>query len=50
MFDADGAVWLAGIPARDDFLRLKTLLSAAGADVTISQSTGGPVSHGALRP
>jgi anaerobic ribonucleoside-triphosphate reductase activating protein len=50
MFDADGAVWLAGIPARDDFMRLKTLLCAAGAEVTISQSTGGPVSHGAVLP
>jgi anaerobic ribonucleoside-triphosphate reductase activating protein len=46
MFDADGEVWLAGIPARDDFLRLKQLLRAGGADVTISQ-TAGPTTGGA---
>lgn len=37
MFGADGTVWLAGIPARDDFLRLKRLLRAAGSDVVLSQ-------------
>jgi anaerobic ribonucleoside-triphosphate reductase activating protein len=37
MFDANGEIWLAGIPARDDFLRLRRLLRDAGADVVISQ-------------
>jgi anaerobic ribonucleoside-triphosphate reductase activating protein len=37
MFDDNGEVWLAGIPARDDFRRLQRLLQDAGADVAISQ-------------
>jgi anaerobic ribonucleoside-triphosphate reductase activating protein len=37
MFDSSGEVWLAGIPARDDFRRLQRLLQDAGADVAISQ-------------
>ena len=30
MFDEDGAVWLAGIPGRHDFQRLRSLLEEAG--------------------
>lgn len=30
MFDGDGAVWLAGIPARGDLARLQDALAAAG--------------------
>ena len=41
MFDANGEVWLAGIPARDDFLRLQRLLLDDGVDVTISQAPNG---------
>lgn len=37
MFDEDGTVWLAGIPARGDLLQLKRLLQAAGSDVAVSQ-------------
>jgi anaerobic ribonucleoside-triphosphate reductase activating protein len=38
MFDADGGVWFAGIPARDDFRRLRAVLEAAGHQVTLSQA------------
>jgi anaerobic ribonucleoside-triphosphate reductase activating protein len=37
MFDGNGEIWLAGIPARDDFRRLQQLLQDGGADVSISQ-------------
>jgi len=37
MFDGNGEVWLAGIPARGDFRRLQQLLQYGGAQVTISQ-------------
>lgn len=37
MFDGDGQVWLAGIPARDDLRRLQQLLQDGGAEVAISQ-------------
>jgi anaerobic ribonucleoside-triphosphate reductase activating protein len=37
MFDADGSVWLAGIPERHDLLRLKTALEAEGATVAVSE-------------
>ena len=47
MFDANGEVWLAGIPARDDFQRLQRLLRDAGADVAISQDVRGS-SHGGV--
>lgn len=30
MFEEDGAVWLAGIPGRDDMKRLKTILANDG--------------------
>jgi anaerobic ribonucleoside-triphosphate reductase activating protein len=37
MFDENGEVWLAGIPARDDFRRLQRVLQSAGARVSISE-------------
>lgn len=37
MFDADGSVWLAGIPARHDLVRLKALLEAEGTSITLSE-------------
>jgi anaerobic ribonucleoside-triphosphate reductase activating protein len=40
MFDDTGEVWLAGIPARNDFRRLLRLLRDGGADVAISQDRG----------
>jgi anaerobic ribonucleoside-triphosphate reductase activating protein len=47
MFDTNGEVWLAGIPARDDFRRLQRLLQDAGANVAISQDRGGSTNPGA---
>lgn len=47
MFDANGEVWLAGIPARDDFLRLRHLLRDDGAEVAISQGRSGSTHAGA---
>jgi anaerobic ribonucleoside-triphosphate reductase activating protein len=47
MFDDNGEVWLAGIPARDDFRSLKRLLEEAGANVAISQHRSGLTSSGA---
>jgi anaerobic ribonucleoside-triphosphate reductase activating protein len=41
MFDADGAVWFAGIPARDDFRRLRGALEAAGHTVALSLQSRG---------
>jgi anaerobic ribonucleoside-triphosphate reductase activating protein len=49
MFDEEGAVWLAGIPARGDLLRLKQLLQAGGAEVAVSQDAS-PYARGAARP
>jgi anaerobic ribonucleoside-triphosphate reductase activating protein len=48
MFDDNGEVWLAGIPARDDFRRLKRLLLEAGAIVAISQGRRDSTSNGAM--
>jgi anaerobic ribonucleoside-triphosphate reductase activating protein len=36
MFDDSGEIWFAGIPLRDDFLRLQQVLRANGADVVMS--------------
>jgi anaerobic ribonucleoside-triphosphate reductase activating protein len=47
MFDANGEVWLAGIPVRDDFRRLQRLLQETGAKVVISQDRSGSISGGA---
>jgi anaerobic ribonucleoside-triphosphate reductase activating protein len=37
MFDANGDVWFAGIPARDDFRRLKELLESTGSTLNTSE-------------
>ncbi|MBD9516034.1 4Fe-4S single cluster domain-containing protein [Pseudomonas sp. PDM22] len=36
MFDADGSVWMAGIPRRDDLLRLQDLLREQGHQLQVS--------------
>lgn len=36
MFDEDGAIWLAGIPGREDFKRLRFLLEQAGHHVSMT--------------
>ncbi|PSS58939.1 4Fe-4S single cluster domain-containing protein [Pseudomonas sp. BBP2017] len=36
MFDENGSVWMAGIPRRDDVLRLRDLLNAQGHQVRTS--------------
>jgi anaerobic ribonucleoside-triphosphate reductase activating protein len=38
MFDDDGSVWLAGIPRKDDFQRLRQMLNAAGHTAGFSDS------------
>jgi anaerobic ribonucleoside-triphosphate reductase activating protein len=38
MFDHDGTVWLAGIPGKDDFHRLRKMLKAAGHTAGFSDS------------
>jgi anaerobic ribonucleoside-triphosphate reductase activating protein len=40
MFDPDGSVWLAGIPASGDMRRLRHVLKAAGHTVSLSDSNG----------
>jgi anaerobic ribonucleoside-triphosphate reductase activating protein len=40
MFDDDGEVWLAGIPANGDMRRLRDALAAAGHRAWTSQATG----------
>ena len=37
MFDEQGEIWLAGIPGRDDFRRLKNILRANGGEAISSQ-------------
>ena len=37
MFDDNGDVWFAGIPARDDFRRLQELLESTGATLSTSE-------------
>ena len=37
MVDEDGSAWLAGIPAPDDFARLRDALAAAGHDAATSE-------------
>ncbi|TPQ52868.1 radical SAM protein [Prosthecomicrobium hirschii] len=37
MLDEDGAAWLAGVPARDDFRRLRFALAGAGHDAVTSE-------------
>lgn len=42
MFDGNGDVWLAGIPARGDFRRLRTILESDGSTLRISEDTRSP--------
>jgi anaerobic ribonucleoside-triphosphate reductase activating protein len=39
MFDDNGDVWLAGIPARGDFRRLRNILEGGGSTLGISEDT-----------
>lgn len=43
MFDEDGAVWLAGIPRRGDFERLKAHLGQLGHRVLMSEDASPPL-------
>ncbi|WP_294829202.1 4Fe-4S single cluster domain-containing protein [uncultured Gilliamella sp.] len=36
MFDAEGVVWFAGIPRRDDFVKLQTLLKQQGHQIRVT--------------
>ncbi len=36
MFDAEGVVWFAGIPRRDDFVKLQTLLKQQGHQIKVT--------------
>jgi anaerobic ribonucleoside-triphosphate reductase activating protein len=38
MFDADGTVWLAGIPSRGDLQRLKLLLESQGTYLVTTEA------------
>lgn len=49
MFDDDGAVWLAGIPRRGDFERLKAHLGQLGHRILTSEDASSPV-HGVDQP
>jgi anaerobic ribonucleoside-triphosphate reductase activating protein len=42
MFDENGDVWLAGIPARGDFQRLRSILERDGSTLRISEDTRFP--------
>ncbi len=42
MFDDNGDVWLAGIPARGDFRRLRNMLEVGGSTLGISEDTRFP--------
>jgi anaerobic ribonucleoside-triphosphate reductase activating protein len=48
MFDDNGDVWFAGVPARDDFRLLQELLEKTGS--TLSTSEDKRVSSGQVRP
>lgn len=39
MFDSDGSIWMAGIPRRDDLLRLRNLLEEKGHQLQLSAHT-----------
>lgn len=39
MFDEDGSIWMAGIPRRDDLLRLRDLLRDQGHHIQLSAHT-----------
>lgn len=49
MFDNDGVVWLAGIPRRGDFERLKTHLGQLGHRILTTEDASSPL-HGADHP
>ena len=36
MFDAEGVIWFAGIPRRDDFIKLETLLKRQGHQLKVT--------------
>ncbi len=38
MFDADGTVWLAGIPSRGDMAKLQLILGAQGTDLRTTEA------------
>ncbi len=42
MFDDDGSIWMAGIPKRDDLLRLRDLLHDQGHQLQLSAHTSRP--------
>jgi len=48
MVDDDGSVWMAGIPARDDLLRLRDLLRNDGHSLQISADTASHSASGNL--
>ena len=39
MFNADGSVWFAGVPARGDLVRLREALTGAGHNISISEGS-----------
>lgn len=50
MFDDDGSVWMAGIPRRDDLLRLRDVLRDQGHRLQVSADVASRDACGALRP
>ncbi|MCD9127659.1 4Fe-4S single cluster domain-containing protein [Luteimonas fraxinea] len=50
MLDDDGSVWMAGIPRRDDLLRLRNLLRAQGHRLQVSADVASRETRGAPRP
>ena len=50
MLDDDGSVWMAGIPRRDDLLRLRDLLRDQGHRLQVSADVSTRANGGALSP
>lgn len=48
MFDDNGDVWFAGIPARDDFRRLQELLESTGSTLSTSEDKRVPSAQARL--
>lgn len=48
MFDDNGDVWFAGIPARDDFRRLQELLEGTGSTLSTSEDRRVPAAKARL--
>jgi len=48
MFDENGDVWFAGIPARDDFRRLQELLESTGSTLSTSEDKRVPSAQARL--